>query len=184
METIHKTKAKIRNRIKSLLKQTKEEELTQKSRAVKKALFKSEFFKKAKTVMFYMSVGGEVDTSEMIRDAQKLGKKVVVPVCCGKRALKPCLLREDGALLMGPDGIFEPALKTPVNLKDLGLVVVPGIAFDRNGKRLGKGKGYYDCFLKKLPKTVRSVGLAYDFQVLRSVPTTPRDIDVHTVIFA
>lgn len=167
-----------------MLRQAKEEELTQKSRAVKKALFKSEFFKKAKTVMFYMSVGGEVDTSEMIRDAQKLGKKVVVPVCCGNRAMKPCVLHDEAALLKGPYGICEPVLKTPVRLKELGLVIVPGVAFDKHGKRLGRGKGYYDCFLKKLPRDTMSIGLAYDFQVLPSIPTTERDIDVHKVIFA
>jgi len=183
-DRIRLTKAKIRTKILAGLKNKKEEELSEKSRLVKNALFRNQLFKRAKTVMFYLSMAREVDTTEMIEEALRLGKKVVVPVCDGNRKIVPCELKRRGALLRGPYGILEPARKTPVDLEELNLVIVPGLAFDKCGARLGRGKGYYDYFLTRLPKDAKSIGLAFDFQILPSVPTADHDVNVHTVIFA
>lgn len=178
------TKDRIRTKIVAVLKNKKEEELFQKSRAIKDALFRNQLFKKAKTVMFYLSIGGEVDTSEMIMEALRLGKRVVVPVCDGNRTIVPCALNQGVTMRRGPYGILEPALKKPVDLQEIELVIVPGVAFDTTGKRLGRGKGYYDCFLARMPESAHSIGLAYDFQILPSVPTADHDVNVHKVIFA
>ena len=178
------TKQKIRNTILIKLQTQKEENRNKKSCLIKNKLFRNRVFKKAKTVMFYMSFGGEVDTVDMIKAAQKSGKKVVVPVCGKNRMMNPCELKDRGALLRGPYGIREPALKKPVNLKSLDLVVVPGLAFDKKGRRLGRGKGYYDRFLPKISQHSFAIGLAYDFQILPFIPTTEYDADVHKVIFA
>lgn len=178
------TKAKIRTKILADFKNKKEEELSEKSRLVKNALFRNRLFKKAKTVMFYMSMVREVDTTEMIKEALRLGKRVVVPVCGENRKIVPCELTRRGALRCGPYGILEPARKTPVDLEELNLVIVPGVAFDKRGARLGRGKGYYDCFLARLPKGANFIGLAFDFQILPSVPTADHDVNVHKVIFA
>ena len=64
----------------------------------------------------------------------------------------------------------------------MGRFLVPGLAFDRSGNRLGRGKGYFDRFLKNLPGAVKKIGLAYDFQILESIPTFPHDIPVDLVI--
>ncbi len=178
------TKQKIRNTILMELKTQEEEKRRKKSFQVKNKLFRSRVFKQAKTVMFYMSFGGEVDTADMIKAAQKLGKIVVVPVCGRNRMMSPCLLKDRGTLLRGPYGIREPALKKPVNLKSLDLVIVPGLAFDKKGRRLGRGKGYYDRFLPNIPEHSVAVGLAYDFQILPFIPTTKHDVNVHKVVFA
>lgn len=184
-EELRLTKAKIRTKILAVFKKQKEEELSEKSRAIMRALFRSQLFKKAKTVMFYVSLAKEVNTAEMIKEALILGKKIVVPVCAGNRKIAPCaLLKLKGAMRRGPYGILEPARKKPVGLSDLDLVIVPGLAFDKAGRRLGRGKGYYDCFLAALPGRCRSVGLAYDFQILPSVPVADHDVNVHQVIFA
>jgi 5-formyltetrahydrofolate cyclo-ligase len=166
------------------LRTQKEDTRTEKSTCIKQRLFRNRRFRQAKTVMFYMSFGGEVKTEEMIRDAQKLGKKVVVPVCTGNRIMRPCVLKAGQALLPGPYGIREPVVKRPVSLRCLDLVVVPGLAFDAHGRRLGRGKGYYDRFLQKIPTGVPAIGLAYDFQILPVIPTTTLDRNVHKVIFA
>jgi len=178
------TKARIRNTILHRLKIQKEENRNKKSQIIKKALFRTSVFKKAKIVMFYMSFGGEVDTSDMIKEAKILGKTVVVPVRGKNRMIRPCILKDKGKLLKGPYGILEPAVKKPSSLKSLNLVIVPGLAFDKKGNRLGRGKGYYDRFLKILPKDVMSIGLAFDFQILPFIPTTSTDIAVKKVIFA
>jgi 5-formyltetrahydrofolate cyclo-ligase len=157
---------------------------SRKSRQIKNKLFRTRVFKKAKIVMFYMPFGGEVNTEDMIKAAQKLGKIVVVPVCVRKKMMIPCVLKDKGSFLRGPYGIREPALKEPVDLKNLDLVLVPGVAFDKKGRRLGRGKGYYDRFLPRISQHAVSIGLAYDFQVLPQIPTTKSDINVHKIIFA
>ncbi len=184
IDALQLTKAEIRTKILAVLKNKKEEELSGKSRSIMSKLFRNQLFKRAKTVMFYVSLGSEVNTSEMIKEALRLGKRVVVPVCSGNRTIEPCLLSKRGSMRRGPYGILEPARKKPVNLAELDLVIVPGLAFDEGGRRLGRGKGYYDSFLSRLPQGCRSIGVAFDFQILPSIPVAAHDVNVHQLIFA
>ena len=182
--SIRLTKEIIRSKILLKLKTHKEEDRERKSRIIKNKLLKSSVFKKAKVIMFYLSFGGEVNTQEMIKAAKKLGKIVSVPICENNRITKPCILTHRAALKKGPYGVCEPAAKQLISIKDLDLVIVPGLAFDKKGRRLGRGKGCYDYFLKKIPKKVSTIGLAYDFQILPVIPATKTDISVNRVIFA
>jgi len=141
-------------------------------------------FRKAKNVMFYISFDGEVDTEKMIKHARMLGKIVTVPVCSKSRRIIPCLLNDNVKLVRGLYGTWVPAVKRALGCRAIDLVIVPGVAFDRRGNRLGRGKGYYDRFLRKLPDNTTSIGLAFDFQILPKVPTTRRDVSVKRVIFA
>ncbi len=178
------TKQKIRSKILKELKIQKEEDRNRKSQIIKEKLFTSSVFKKAKKVMFYVSFGGEVDTKNMIKEAQNLGKVIAVPVCTENRTLIPCRLGKKTKLKKGPYAIHQPVVKRCISLKDIDLVIVPGVAFDKKGRRLGRGKGYYDRFLEGIPKKIASVGLAFDFQILPSVPTNAMDVDVNQVVFA
>ncbi len=179
------TKKQIRSKILSRLKTQKEEDRDRKSKIIKKKLFRTPVFKKAKIVMFYMSFDGEVNTQDMIKEAHRLGKIVAVPVCQGNRVtLRPCILRNNAKLKKGPYGICEPAVKKYIKLEDLDLVIVPGIAFDKKGNRLGRGRGCYDYFLKRLTRNTASIGLAFDFQILPSLPATTTDVRIEKVIFA
>lgn len=167
------------------LKTQKEEDRDRKSRIIKNKLLRTQVFQKAKIVMCYIAFGGEVKTEEMIKTARRLGKIVAVPVCRKDRiTLRPVKLEEDAKLKRGPYGIYEPAAEGYVRLKDLDLVIVPGVAFDKKGNRLGRGKGYYDRFLKRLTKNTFSLGVAFDFQILPYLPTAMHDVSVHNVIFA
>jgi 5-formyltetrahydrofolate cyclo-ligase len=179
------TKQAIRSKILLRLKIQKEEDRNRKSRLIRQKLFRTLVFKKAKVVMFFISFGGEVDTKEMIKKAIVLGKRVAVPVCSRKRLMRPSILQEKAKLVRGLYEIYEPAIKKFVKLEDLDLVIVPGIAFDKKGSRLGRGKGYYDIFLHKLkPYKTAAIGLAFDFQILPTIPTTCEDREVDKVIFA
>jgi 5-formyltetrahydrofolate cyclo-ligase len=179
------TKKQIRSKILSRLKTQKEEDRNRKSKFIKDKLFRAAVFKKAKTVMFYLPFDGEVNTGEMIKEAHRLGKIVAVPVCKGNRiTIRPCLLRNKAKVKKGPYGICEPAVKKYIKLEDLDLVIVPGIAFDKKGNRLGRGKGCYDYFLKRVTGDTASIGLAFDFQILPSLPATTTDVNVDRVIFA
>ena len=134
--------------------------------------------------MFYLSFDGEVKTKEMIKGAKKLGKTIAVPFSKGRNIIEPCLLA--GRLLKhkGFYGVSEPAVKKAINLEDLDAIIVPGVAFNKQGKRLGRGKGCYDHLLERLPKDTPCLGLAFDFQVLPQIPTNRRDQNVDKVIFA
>jgi len=179
------TKKRIRSKILAKLNSQKEEERKRKSELIKKKLFRTTVFQKAKRVMFYISFDGEVNTQDMIKEAQDLGKIVAVPVCVNDRVIKPCILRNKARLIKGPYGVCEPAIKKLINLEDLDLVIVPGVAFDKKGNRLGRGKGCYDYFLKKLTsRRVPSIGLAFDFQILPSIPASSEDVSLDRVIFA
>ncbi len=179
------TKAQIRSKIIFRFNTQKEDTRDRKSKRILEKLFRQKVFKKAKIVMFYIAFDGEVNTEEMIREAKKLGKIVTVPVCRRNRiTLMPCILDDNARLEKGPYGVPEPAAQRPIPLKDVDLIVVPGIAFDKKGNRLGRGKGCYDRFLKKLPRQITSIGLAFSFQILPSIPARTHDVKVSRVLFA
>lgn len=179
------TKHQIRSKIFLKLKRQKEEEQKRKSSLIKEKLLRIRIFKKAKVLMCYIALKGEVDTQEMIKQARKSGKIVTVPVCKKDKAtLMPCILDDNAGLKKGPYGVVEPAVERFVPLKDIDLVIVPAVAFDKKGNRLGRGKGCYDYFLKRIPKDIPSIGLAFDFQILPNLPTTTHDVSVKKVIFA
>jgi len=184
LKDVELTKKIIRSRLLASLKIQKEEERGNKNRLIGLKLFRSKIFRKAKTVMFYIAFDGEVDTQEMISRAQKLGKRVVVPVCRKDRTMRPCILHEGAKLKKGLYGIGEPTDREYVSLDTIDLVIVPAVAFDKKGNRLGRGKGYYDRFLKELPQGKISIGLAFDFQILPRIPVTAMDVPVQRTVFA
>lgn len=179
------TKKILRSKILSILRSQSKIKRKEKSQLIKEKLFRLKIFKKAKRIMFYMAYDGEVETEEMIKESLNKGKIVCVPVCDQKRKrIIPCRIEGNTIFKKGPYGIKEPSIKVPLPIKDLDLVIVPGLAFDRKGNRLGRGKGYYDRFLKKIsPKTI-SVGLAFDFQIFNHLPVSTSDVAVDKVLFA
>lgn len=176
------TKEKLRIKMLLSLKKHKEEERTRKSRIIKKKLFNTSEFKRAKKVMFYLPIDGEVDTREMIKEALNKGKRVYVPVCKKNKIMRPCVIYSATRLKKGLYGINEPVFRRFAPSRTLDLVVVPGVAFNKKGLRLGRGKGFYDKFLCCLPESTSSFGLAFDFQILPYLPSTPSDIRVSRVI--
>lgn len=206
-------KREVRKEILSRLRSQEESERITKSRSIKEKLFSLPEFIQARCVMFFVSFDGEVDTVAMIRDAQQMGKKVAVPVicveshvasgnlpqkptkenCCAtqhleeKQLIASLLNNSDNELSPGPYGVLQPreADILELSLDDIDLVIVPGVAFDKKGNRLGRGKGYYDRFLKDLTvKGISSIGIAFDFQVVDSVPTLSHDLPVTKLITA
>ena len=179
----------IREKILKKLREQREELRQKKSLRIKRQLFLQPQFLEAHTVMFYISKDGEVDTENMIKDALKMGKKVVVPITLVKeKKIIPSELRDyDKELEKGPFGIYQPKPKfmRKKPLKDIDLVIVPGVAFDRSGNRLGRGGGYFDRFLAKLKKKhVPMLGLAFKFQILNKIEVLAHDIPVTQLIFA
>lgn len=181
-------KAAIRKKILLRLKNQKEEERQSKSLLIKNKLFRLSVFRKAKIVMFYISKDGEVNTIPMIKGAIQKGKKVAVPLTLtNEKELAVSLISgNDKELEMGPWGIKQPKKSSirPINLKKIDLVVVPALAFDHQRNRLGRGGGYYDRFLKKLPESISTIGLAFDFQILGNLPQSSHDVKVKRLLTA
>jgi len=182
------TKENLRKLMLEKLKKQREELRKKRSLSIKDKLFRLKVFKEAKTILFYLALKPEVQTRTMIEEALKLGKKIAVPVCDIKaKEIKPCLLRtlENRHLKKGAYGISEPFLTRPIDPAKIDLCIVPGLAFDLSGNRLGRGLGYYDRFLSRLPESAHKIGLAFKFQVLKHLHfCLPYDVRVDKVLFA
>jgi len=181
-------KHKIRSHIKEKLNSHSELEKRRKSGIIKEKLFNEEAFRKAEVVMFYVSLKDEVSTLSMIDEAIGIGKRVCVPVIFKeeKRLMAGEIKDRAADLERQHFGIYQPkeGHVKEVPLDDIDLIVVPGIAFDRNNVRLGRGHGYYDRFLCALPNKARTIGLAFDFQVVEDLPQDSHDIPVWKTITA
>lgn len=155
---------------------------------IKEELFSLEEFKRAKVVMFYVSTDTEVETASMIDETLKMGKKVVVPLILmkEKKLVASLILDRTKELRPGPYGILQPIASSlrPISVKDINLVVVPGIAFDKKSNRLGRGEGYYDKFLSEVPRGIPLIGLAFNFQLVDRLPRLAHDLPVDKIITA
>ncbi len=155
--------------------------LQEKSGLILKALLSEKAFSDASSVALYFPVNGEVDTRGIFRKCIDLEKKVFFPKT---RDFDLVFLRTKNIeeLTPGAFAIPEPAADAECARGDeLDLVLVPGVAFDFSGNRIGYGKGFYDRFLKDIPRQIR-FGLAYGFQVLESVPSHRTDAKAGRII--
>jgi 5-formyltetrahydrofolate cyclo-ligase len=188
LELFVEEKTRLRKEILAMLRLQDKQERAVKSDKIKRRLFKEKCFKEAKSIMFYVSKKYEVDTFPMIEEALKKGKRVIVPVTKPKeKKLIPSEIKcPKQDLAEGRFGILEPKKKCikAVSLKDIEAVIVPGIAFDRKGNRIGHGQGYFDRFLKNLPKKTPTIGLAFKLQLVRRINALAWDIPVTKLITA
>jgi 5-formyltetrahydrofolate cyclo-ligase len=175
-------KEKLRKEIKEKrIKQTKKEN-RKKSKEIKEKLFSLKQFNDAKTVLFYVSYNGEVFTHDILKEAF-IAKKVVVPISNKNDhslILSEIISWDD--LKESSYGILEPKKDCvkEVNIDEIDLIIVPGIAFDTKGNRIGHGKGYYDRLLRNT--NVTKIGLAFEFQIAKEIPIGKNDVPVDLII--
>ncbi len=157
------------------------------SRRICASVAASAEFRAARVVLLYADHGSEVRTGALIEAALAQGKTVVVPYCVGQE-LRLFRLENMDELAPGAYDIREPrpALREQsarrIAPQQLDLVVVPGVAFDRSGARLGHGKGFYDRLLAQVRPSTFLVAPAFECQVFESIPTLPHDLPVHRVV--
>jgi len=182
------TKGQLRSVCLRLLKQQGEDDRRRKSEAIRRKVLRLAAFRRARTVCCYVALPYEVQTRRLIEEMLSIGKRVVIPVSQPRtRRLGLSEVHDlDSELAKGPHGVLEPvtSARRPVPRHRVDLYVVPGLAFDRQGHRLGHGYGYFDRLLGSIPKTIPAVGLAYAFQLVDRVPTHPHDRVVQTVLAA
>lgn len=132
-------------------------------------------------VLGFASFGTELPTDETMAAVLASGKRLLLPFVDGAR-LRAAEVRSVDDLAPGYRGIREPVVRTPVDLGEAGVILVPGVAFDENGARIGYGGGFYDSFLAEVGSAVPRVGLCFDLQVVPLVPAGPGDERVHIVV--
>lgn len=147
-------------------------------------LIKSNFYKRAKVIFTFVSFKSEVDTHRIINYAIDYGKIIGVPKIKSKqRGIEVFKIASLGDLEKGYFGVMEPKDKcTPINPEAIDLILMPGLAFDKKGGRIGYGGGFYDRFLNNLKKKISKIALAYDFQLLDEVPVNSLDVRVDGII--
>ncbi len=144
-----------------------------------------EMFEHALTVMFYMPMPGEVDLTPLALNAFEQGKSVCVPkVDWNRHVMSPVEVNsfDDEDMHTDERGIRTPVTGRPVPIREIDLVIVPGLAFDTHGRRLGRGGGFYDRFLSTLRGRTTTVGLVFDQQIAAVVPVDPHDVSVDLVV--
>ena len=134
----------------------------------------------AKTILAYYSLPDEVNTHQLIDELVVEGKTVLLPKVLDDETMK--LRRYTGRqdLSEGSFHIMEPVGEPFSDYSEIDLSLIPGMAFDAQGNRLGRGKGYYDRFLRAM--SVRTIGVCFDFQRVDEVPTDENDVAVDEVI--
>ncbi len=158
------------------------QEIEEKSAALAKAFYETAEYKNAKTIYGYLPYNQEVRTTQMLAHALADGKRVAVPKVYGD-TMKFILLSDLTQVAKGYAGIPEPIADGPVAADPTALVLMPGLAFDPEGHRLGYGGGFYDKFLAAEPDHP-TLALCYDFQMLPHLDTESYDIPVDRVLWA
>ncbi len=138
----------------------------------------------AETILVYIPAHNEVDTLSLISSSWGKGKVILVPVCQPKKELLLSKLESFDHLEKSLFGLREPSWQSlnPVPPVKVDIALIPGVGFDRHGCRLGYGGGYYDRFIPKLRPGCLKIGLAYDFQLLDTIPSDENDIRMDMII--
>ncbi len=170
-------KKELRANIKLLKKQHTKEQLLEQSELILAKLERHPVFRNARIVMLYSALPDEVQTQAFL-EKWRHEKKIILPTVVGDDII-PVELAENTGFAVGDFNILEPQNEPYTGGYDL--IVVPGVAFDRNGNRIGRGRGYYDRFLCK-HLDVKRIGICFDFQLVDKVPTEPNDIKMDEVI--
>mgnify|MGYP000855910693 CR=1 FL=1 len=158
---------------------------TEKSEIIINKLRSLQVYLDAKLILVYVSFRSEVETHSFINQALRDGKRIAVPLTISDaKLLLPCEIFSLDDLAPRTLGILEPDKNNTneVNRKDIDLAVVPGLAFDLHGNRLGFGAGYYDRFLPSLRKDAITIGVCFDEQLVEQLPVEVFDVPLDGVL--
>lgn len=186
MEDIKEKKREIREDMAKKLKAFSEGELIEKTRGIEKRLFEFANFFESKVVLLYMHANGEVVTNDIIKRCFEANKILVLPAFdIIKHTMQ--LMRVDNLdsdLKPGLRGVLEPDPECckVMPIDGIDIAIIPGVALDEKGGRIGSGEGYYDRLIPKLSITTRKVALALESQIIKQVPVEPHDKHVDIVI--
>lgn len=188
MNEISNKKKQIRREKLKIRREMNIEEKSNYDKIIKDKFFESSFYKESENIFIYISYDSEINTKYIITRAIKEGKKIYVPRTeFSTKLMNAVIIENFDNLVESRYGILEPKKDEPfIDPNDLDLIVVPGVAFDKNGGRVGYGAGYYDRYFKRINNENKSkivkLALAYDFQLMDKVPTDEEDVLIDAVM--
>ncbi|MCD6109245.1 5-formyltetrahydrofolate cyclo-ligase [bacterium] len=182
---MHKTEVKTKEELRTEISKKKHQIPATKKEKFDNQIYKNitglPEWKKAKKVFIYISMKDEVDTRALIKNY--LGKKIIIVPKSHTKFNKLTLheIKSFDDTEKGSYSIMEPKSHTRIiTPEEVDLVIIPGIVFDKNGHRIGYGKGYYDRLTKHL--TCHKIGLAYKVQIVNNIPAQKHDVPVDTLV--
>lgn len=186
MEDLRETKHEIRDNTAKALATLSESEVKEKTEKIENRLFGFANFLEANIVLLYINHTSEINSLEIIKKCVNYKKIVVLPAFDVTRH-QMTLMKIDNAdtdLTLGPRGILEPDASqcNVVPIECIDIAIIPGVAFDEKGGRIGSGEGYYDRLIHKLPITTRKVALAFECQIIPQVQMESHDKYVDIII--
>ncbi len=174
------TKIQLRKQYKQIREQLTIESVMKNSEKIATQLFQTSFWQKSSTVMLYLSFRNEVMTDLIYQEGWKQGKTMLIPICSPQNGIMSMsVLSSLDQLVVNRYGIRElpDHLQQIVSPETIDLCLIPGIAFDRFGNRLGFGSGYYDRYLAQIPALVPRIALAHNCQIFDgTLPTDQYDL--------
>ncbi|MFZ5569470.1 MAG: 5-formyltetrahydrofolate cyclo-ligase [Thermodesulfobacteriota bacterium] len=186
MEDIREKKNEIRKEMIARIESMPEAEKTKSMRKLEDSLFGFANFMEANIALLFTNRSAEVDTRKIIQRGLANQKIIALPTFdADQREMIPMKIDNiKSDLIVGPQGYLEPdpgrCKRIPIDCIDIA--IVPGLAFDEKGGRLGTGDGYYDRLMPKLPITTRKVALAFEKQIIPHVPMESHDKYVDIII--
>ncbi|MFZ2148314.1 MAG: 5-formyltetrahydrofolate cyclo-ligase [Sedimentisphaerales bacterium] len=177
-------KAQLRRKLQNRLLAIPSEQRSEKSRKACRNLLSISQFQSASTVMMYLSLPHEADTSEAILHAWQLGKIVAVPkISWQQRHMMPVQIYSlETGFSTSASGLRNPIAGVPMPFEEIDLVVTPALGFDRKGNRLGRGGSYYDRFFANPKLNASRCGFGFAEQLVEAIPVTEHDEPVDLLV--
>lgn len=177
-------KKELRREIKQRLAELSRKDRVDMSKQICRHLLATDVFQKASVVMSFLSLPHEVDTTPIILHAWQQGKTVAVPkVSWEQRHMIPVEIQSlETEMETGNHGLRNPSTGVPVPFEEIDLVLTPGLGFDRQGNRLGRGGAYYDRFFKTPGLHAERWALSFSVQILEQIPADEKDVPVNAIV--
>lgn len=174
-------KDKLREEMRAKRRALTADEVKLSSEKIRNSLFTLDCVKNAKTVCTFLSAFKEPDTIEIVKQLWEKKCRVIVPISDTEtNTLSLSFIDSMADLKKGAYGILEPSVVKTADENAIDVILVPGLAFDRSGARMGFGKGYYDRLLEM--SSAVKIGLCYDFQLFDSIPTESHDVPMDFIV--
>ena len=179
MEEVQESKSDIRNRVVKAIQTLSAEEIVGKTSQIKNRLFGFANFLEANISLLYMPQQNVVDTKSIIQRCFDYRKIVALPAFNTEKYRMRLFKVDDieANMTLGPRNIMEPDSERCklIPIERIDIAIIPGVALDEKGGRIGSGEGYYDRFIGKLPITTRKVALSLECQIVQQVPMEAHD---------
>lgn len=172
-------KAELRRAIRTLKRQYSKTQLAEMSLEIVEKLLAHPQVRNSHTILLYSPLPDEVDVSPMLNVLRD--KRLLLPKVTGDTSMELRLYTGADCLSAGAFGIMEPTGEAFSDYQSIDLAIVPGMAFDRECHRLGRGKGYYDRLLAQLPD-IYKIGVCFSFQLVEAIPTDANDIPMNEIV--